>query len=135
MYFFKTHKVVASAVLTLIVGTICVSTYVYVSKKKEKELPTASSGVVEIVLTSAGYQPAEITISTGTKVVFSADTAKQHWPASNLHPTHMLYSEFDAQHPLEPDETWSFVFDKKGRWDFHDHLRAYYSGTIYVVDK
>lgn len=89
---------------------------------------------VEIVLTPEGYMPREITIKKGTKVTFTNTTGKPHWPASNLHPTHNIYSEFDPREPVPHDESWAFVFERVGRHNFHDHIRAYYVGTIYVVE-
>jgi len=89
---------------------------------------------VVVVLTPQGYEPSDFTVPVGTKVTFTSVTGKPHWPASNLHPTHEQYSEFDPKRPIEPEESWSFVFDKSGRWDFHDHIRSYYAGTIYVTN-
>jgi len=89
---------------------------------------------VSVVLTDAGYEPRHFKIKGGTKVIFSTTRAGQHWPASNLHPSHDIYSEFDPERPLESNEEWSFVFEKEGVWGFHDHVRSYYTGIIYVVE-
>jgi plastocyanin len=87
---------------------------------------------VGIVLTEEGFEPREIHITKGTKVTFTTTRQNQFWPASNLHPSHEIYPEFDPKYPLEPTESWSFVFDKPGVWRFHDHIRSYFTGTIYV---
>lgn len=94
----------------------------------------ADTADVVVILTPDGYEPAEFTIPVNTTVTFKSTTGKPHWPASNLHPTHDIYSEFDPKRPLEPDEAWSFTFDQVGRWNFHDHIRAYYTGTVYVSE-
>jgi len=99
------------------------------------ELIATTTGVEHsIVLTKDGYEPSEITISAGDKIVFSANSeyGKLHWPASNLHPTHSIYSEFDPLKPIEPEATWGFVFERVGEWRFHDHLAPYHTGTITV---
>ena len=87
---------------------------------------------VEMVLGEERYEPREIRIKKGTTVTFSTTNNHKHWPASNIHPTHSIYSEFDPKRPLEADETWSFTFDQVGRWGLHDHLRPFYTGVIYV---
>jgi plastocyanin len=96
---------------------------------------TPSSEVVSIVLTETGYEPQNITIEQGTTVSFSTTAGRPHWPASNLHPTHDEYSDFDPMEPVPADESWSFTFEKVGDWTFHDHLRAYFTGEIVVVPK
>ncbi len=90
-------------------------------------------GTARIALTEKGYEPEELTVEVGTVVTFSTKTGKHHWPASNLHPTHDLYAEFDPRKPISPDETWSFQFMREGTWGFHDHLSPYYTGRITVV--
>lgn len=96
--------------------------------------PSAQFGSVSVVLTDSGFEPRELTIEKGTEVVFSTTAGRPYWPASNLHPTHEIYSAFDPQRALAPEETWSFVFERVGTWNMHDHIRAYYTGTIHVVE-
>jgi len=92
------------------------------------------SGSVSVVLTEAGFKPNQIVIEKGTTIVFSTELNKTFWPASNLHPSHSVYPAFDPKEPILPDKTWSFTFDDIGEWDFHDHLRSYFVGTIYVIE-
>lgn len=95
--------------------------------------PTSPQQTVIITLTGSGYEPAEVLIAQGTQVVFRTTEPRMFWPASNLHPSHGIYPEFDPKRPLEPSETWAFVFDTVGEWRFHDHLAPYYTGTITVT--
>jgi len=79
-----------------------------------------------VVLNDSGYEPRTITIRVGDAVTFSTTRGKPYWPASNLHSTHFIYKEFDPLKPVSADKTWSFVFDRVGEWQFHDHIRSYY---------
>ncbi|MFT7507310.1 MAG: hypothetical protein ACI92I_000453 [Acidimicrobiales bacterium] len=88
--------------------------------------------VVTVVLTEEGYVPNELTIPLGTVVEFSTTIDRPHWPASNLHPSHGIYPEFDPMKPVASQNTWQFTFDKSGDWKFHDHIRSYYTGIIHV---
>lgn len=89
---------------------------------------------VGVVLTDAGFEPRDFSIKRGGTVTFSTDRDVPFWPASNVHPDHSLYPAFDPKRPLGQDETWTFTFDEAGDWGFHDHVRSYFSGTVYVVE-
>lgn len=96
-----------------------------------REVP---QGAQVIMLTKDGFSPSEITIKKGETVAFRTENGKLFWPASNLHPSHLLYPEFDPKQPIEPEATWSFTFEKPGTWQFHDHLAPYFTGTITVTE-
>lgn len=89
--------------------------------------------VHEIILTDEGFEPSEITIEVGDTVTFINKLESDFWPASDIHPTHEIYSEFDPQEPLPPGSKWSFTFSEVGEWDFHDHLAPLYIGVIEVL--
>lgn len=88
----------------------------------------------EVVLKEEGFYPKEITIEKGDTVIFSTERNERFWPASDLHPLHDIYSDFDPKKSIDPQATWSFRFKKVGEWKFHDHLFPYYRGTIRVVN-
>jgi plastocyanin len=80
-----------------------------------------------------GFLPTEITIQKGETVKFTTTRDKHFWPASNIHPIHEIYPEFDPREPISPKDSWSFRFDAIGQWKYHDHLAPYYTGTIIVL--
>lgn len=86
-------------------------------------------------LTEEGFSPSEITINKGDTIVFTTTRNKPFWPASNIHPTHGIYPQFDPKQPIEADKDWSFTFDKVGSWKYHDHLAPLYKGVIVVNEK
>lgn len=110
----------------------------------EQVLPQETKKVVEI--TSSGFNPKTLNINAGETVTFVNKDSSAHWPASNLHPTHMAYpsssiekcgteeesTTFDACGNLEPGEEYSFTFTRVGRWPYHDHLHPNRGGTIAV---
>lgn len=95
-------------------------------------LGPAPEGATIIRRVAGGYEPKEVTITAGETVSFVNDSAEFHWPASDVHPTHTIYSAFDPREPVAPGETWSFTFEEAGTWGLHDHLRANYKGSIVV---
>lgn len=109
----------------------------FLTTDKVPATPAVSSGQEVgghvVTLTSDGFIPAELTILEGETVTFRTTTGKRFWPASNLHPSHLEYADFDPKAPVEPDGEWSFTFTKAGVWRMHDHLAPYYTGTITVT--
>ncbi|TSC83302.1 MAG: hypothetical protein G01um101419_56 [Parcubacteria group bacterium Gr01-1014_19] len=78
------------------------------------------------------YDTKELTINKGDTVTFENIGTQQRWPASNIHPSHNIYPEFDSKKKMAPGEKWSFKFDQPGVWKFHDHLRPSILGVITV---
>lgn len=95
---------------------------------------TFSGSDVIVTMRDEGFSPSEFTVKAGQRVVWVNETAEHRWPASNLHPTHQIYPEFDPQEPLAPGERWSLTFTKAGKWYFHDHLRPQFLGTVVVTE-
>ena len=88
--------------------------------------------VTTVVRTKQGFVPQSIHIKKGDTVRFVTDTGAPFWPASNSHPSHGTYSEFDPKEPIPADGSWSFTFTRVGSWGFHDHMAAGVQGTIVV---
>lgn len=113
-----------------------VGAYIFAGKpqKRPVEMEQIYSGEVTIRMTRDDFIPDTVTITRGTKVTFVNGDKLSHWPASDLHPSHMLYPEFDPKKGIGPGEEWSFVFEKTGKWDMHDHLIPYIVGTVTVSE-
>jgi len=119
--------------LGILLVSVGVSVFM-VLKQSESLEQTVYSGEAVIRITNDGFSPQEMHIVRGTKVRFVNESEVRRWPASDLHPTHTIYTAFDAKKPIAPGEEWSFVFEKTGKWNMHDHLAPYLVGTIYVAD-
>jgi plastocyanin len=93
-----------------------------------------SAPVVEyvVVLTQNGYEPKVLTITPGSVVRFVSNRGEPFWPASDSHPAHAQYPDFDPQKSIAADKSWSFTFPYEGTYDYHDHLNSTLRGTIYV---
>lgn len=108
----------------------------------QSEPKKVSSGTIEpagepavvIVRNNDGYEPKNVTIKKGDIVMWKNESKDYHWPASDLHPTHGVYPEFDPLRPIAPGDTWKFKFDRVGKWNFHDHIRANKVGTVTVTE-
>jgi plastocyanin len=85
-----------------------------------------------IIFNKNGFEPAEIFINHGDIVTFKNNSQNPFWPASDTHPEHTIYSEFDPKKPITSGESWVFRFTKSGVWNFHDHLSPLFRGRIEV---
>ncbi len=61
--------------------------------------------------------PQSITLKKGDSVKFRNDDSQIHSPASDSHPEHSTYPEFDSGNGIEPGDSWTFTFEKIGRWN------------------
>src|SRR5581483_4444795 len=96
------------------------------------EKPQDAKPAATVIVDDNGFTPTEVTIKKGQTVRFVNRGKNFHWPASNPHPTHDIYPEFDPKIPIPSGKFWSFEFDRVGQWGYHDHLVPYHTGTITV---
>ncbi len=93
----------------------------------------AHTETVTVTITEEGFLPREVTVDASAKVTFINEDTAAHWPASNPHPSHIAYPEFDPGKPIAPGEWWIFNPTKPGTWHYHDHLNAHRQGTLIVT--
>lgn len=93
----------------------------------------AHTTTVTVRMMADGFSPDEISIDQGSTLVFiNADTVDR-WPASNPHPTHTNYLQFDPKQPIAPGDSWSFTVERAGIFRFHDHLFPHKQGVLTVL--
>lgn len=88
--------------------------------------------VSEVVYDGTKFAPASLSIKAGDVVVFKNSSQVDFWPASNPHPAHTDYPEFDAKKPVPPGGTFQFKFLKPGTWGYHNHLQPAATGVVKV---
>jgi plastocyanin len=108
--------------------------------------PSTTNPVARIIMNDSGFSPKELTITAGTKVDFVNEGNVPRWPASAKHPTHTVYpgsdikkcntgdavNIFDACRDFKKGEVYSFTFNEKGTWAYHDHSNPTAFGKIIV---
>ena len=105
-----------------------------VTMQISKSCPKINQDGKTVIMKEGVFEPETLTIQKCTQVIFKNQDKNAHWPASNLHPTHGIYPEFDPKQPIEAGKEWSFVFDKVGKWKYHDHLSPSTRGVIEVKE-
>ncbi|USN97308.1 MAG: hypothetical protein H6799_02955 [Candidatus Nomurabacteria bacterium] len=99
---------------------------------------TEENSILTINYGEDGYQPRMLQVKKGQTVKFTTTSEVPNWVASNPHPAHTDYPEFDTGQilgtlPAPGDET-EFTFDKVGGWGFHNHNQQGHTGTIVVTE-
>ncbi len=107
---------------------------------------TQVQGKNEVIYTDSGYSPSKLIIKVGETVTWKNESSGGVWVASGMHPTHVIYSgtsldehcpdiqntSFDECKSSQPGDSWSFKFDKKGIWRYHNHVQAADFGSVVV---
>jgi len=104
---------------------------------------TAGTPTETVFINEGGFEPQILNIVRGTRVKFLNIGLKQHWPASNFHPTHTNYpspggcigSILDACKGLASGEDYSFTFSMLGSWPMHDHISPGLTMVVEVVER
>lgn len=96
----------------------------------ESTSPAADSATV--TYNGTAFSPAKITVQPGTTVKFVNQSSSPMWVASDPHPVHTDFSEFDAKKSSGQGQTYSFTFEEAGTYDYHNHLNSGSTGTVTV---
>lgn len=83
----------------------------------------------------SGFVPATITVKKGTAVLFVNKSGVKMSVASNPHPTHTDYPEFDQyKTDARGKDEFVFTFEKVGSWGYHNHAKSSDGGTVVVTE-
>lgn len=100
------------------------------------EEPNSSEGEDEVAAVTINYDgstftPNSVSIKTGERVRVVNNSSRTIDFASDEHPQHTDNSELNIG-ILTPNQSKSFVIEKTGTWNYHDHLNASQTGSIVV---
>ena len=99
-----------------------------------------------VTYTEFGFTPSTVTVDAGDEVFFWNKSDDFLWIASAVHPVHSEYpgthinncgtsaatGTFDSCGNIAVKNGWTFVFNEKGSWVYHDHNDPTRTGTIIV---
>lgn len=80
--------------------------------------------------TDNGFAPAYLEIGQNATVIFTNNSNSPMWIASNPHPTHTDYPDFDQK---SSGDSYSYTFTELGTYHFHNHMNPQDTGTIIVL--
>lgn len=94
--------------------------------------PTAvkeSGQITNVILGDSDFVPKDITVKTGTTVVWINKSGKSATVNSYDHPTHKLYPFLNLGE-FASGSSVQIVVEKAGKYSYHNHLNPSETGTI-----
>ena len=96
-------------------------------------VPTANvPQTVTVTMVPEGFSPTTLTIKKGDTVRFINQDTRPRWPASGMHPTHLICQGFDALRGIASGEVYEFTFKEAKICPMHDHLMPGLRGLVTV---
>lgn len=118
--------------MVVVAGFIMLGAIIFTAVLLVKTNPAAPvNKPATITITAQGFQPAELLVKKGTKVVWTNEDTKGHKVGANPFPSHDslkgLVSPILAQ-----NESYSYTFDMAGTYYYHDGLNPSTGGSVVV---
>lgn len=137
-------KVLVFTILTLVIlgGGVYTFAAIKADSAKQRAVPPTSQPTtpeqnstsspkietVTVTYTDSGFSPQSIEVAKGSTVNFVNKSSVPIWVASDPHPEHTDYPEFDTPRVIgrlpEMGEDFSFTFNKAGTWKYHSHTAS-----------
>src|SRR5262245_54064911 len=110
-------RILIYSLLVLLFGVICVSVYRHIPAISSINADAISNLVsapqpqkIEILYAEQGFVPSTTSIAVGNTVIFTNTVDLPLWVASDPHPLHSDYNEFDSEHSIGKGESYEFTF-------------------------
>lgn len=88
--------------------------------------------MAKVVYTDQGFVPNKVQIKAGEMVEFINESSQGMWVASIPHPAHTKLPTFDQFKIYGKGARYRYIFEKKGTWEFHDHINPAAGGVVSV---
>lgn len=92
------------------------------------------SPIQNIIYTNSGYTTDYIEVSIGTPIFFWNRSNLPMWTASDPHPIHTDFSEFDSRRAYMSGSVYIYRFKTTGTYTYHNHDKSNHRGIIRVID-
>lgn len=120
-----------------------VTTQPSTTRSEQNSSPAPKNETVTVIYDDNGFSPQNIEIRRDSTVNFVNKSTIPLWVASDPHPEHTDYPEFDTPKVTgdmpRMGEGFSFTFEKPGTWKYHSHTAsgdvspvAVHPGTVTV---
>jgi plastocyanin len=102
----------------------------------EADMPTMNmlgmKAMVKVRYTDKGFVPNKIEVKAGDMVEFINESSTDMWVASVPHPAHTKLPTFDQFRLYKKGAIYRYIFEKKGTWEYHDHISPSLGGVVVV---
>lgn len=100
-----------------------------------KNTNTTTRVTKEVSVTPSGFFPAQVTISKGSTIVWTNNSANTAYVTPDDHPNHTKYKgvwDDDGTGEIAPGETYSHTFSTTGTFTYHNHEDETQAGIVIV---
>lgn len=99
----------------------------------QKQIPTPGKTVEGkgVTVTDKGFEPQTVSIKAGQRVVWTDKSGGPVTVNSDSHPTHLLWPFLNLG-TFDEGSSVSVVFEKTGKYTYHNHLNPSQTGTVVV---
>ncbi len=99
----------------------------------QKQNPTPAKTIEgkEVAVTNIGFEPQTVTIKAGQRVIWTNKSGASVTVNSDSHPTHLLWPFLNLGQFADGSSV-SVVFEKAGKYTYHNHLNPSQTGTVIV---
>lgn len=88
--------------------------------------------MAKVRYTDKGFVPDKVEVPVGSTVEFINESSTDMWVASVPHPAHSKLPTFDQFRLYKKGAIYRYVFEKKGTWEYHDHINPSTGGVVVV---
>ncbi len=120
--------ILATAVCLIVLGAIILTV---VLLKKTEPPASVKNKAATVTITAQGFQPTELLVEKGTKVVWTNEDTKGHKIGANPFPTHDSLKDLVSP-ILAQNESYSYTFGASGTYYYHDGLSPSTGGSVVV---
>ncbi|MEK7538763.1 MAG: cupredoxin domain-containing protein [Patescibacteria group bacterium] len=93
-------------------------------------VPAMQVAEYTVTYSDAGFNPATLEVTAGSKVRFVNNSNTDMWVASAMHPTHKELPGFDEFEGEPKGSVYEYTFTTAGQWRYHDHLKPEFRGSV-----
>lgn len=121
------------ASICLLVVTVFTITYAIFKNGSNQQSQVNSEKIAVVRITDKGFEPATLTVSKDTKIVWTNTGKKPHQIASNPYPQNTDLPDLKSE-ILNSDQTYSYQATTGGSFDYHDQQSPTTNGTLIIKE-
>lgn len=90
----------------------------------------AQPKIAKVLIGVTGFEPSTLTVEKGTTVIFVNKTQNSYWLSSS----DASSSGFGTEGILSPNQSYSYVYNEAGTWNYHEQAYGKFKGRIIVEE-
>ncbi len=133
----NTKKLAVIGIIVLLLG---IGLYTVLSNTKDDTNKTTTTqpkpitSFAAVSTTDTGFMPATITVKAGTQLTWTNTSTKQYHIKAGPYPSGSSNPALDSQEPLAKGDSYSFVFEETGTYNYVNQLEPLKNQGVVVVN-